>query len=46
MPAVAGMPQGDPEDVFDVVYHPTPVAAFASVPATSRALARLAGAAV
>ncbi|MEU0084373.1 hypothetical protein [Streptomyces sp. NPDC006274] len=46
MPAVAGMPQGDPEDVFDVVYHPTLVAAFASVLATSRALARLAGASV
>jgi hypothetical protein len=44
MPAVGGMPQGDPEDVFDVVYHPTLVAAFASVLATSRALARLAGA--
>ncbi|MET9432351.1 MULTISPECIES: hypothetical protein [unclassified Streptomyces] len=43
MPAVRDMPEGDPEEVFDVVYHSTLVAAFASVLATSRALARLAG---
>ena len=44
MPAVREMPQGDPSDVFDVVYHSTLVAAFASTLATSRCLARLAGA--
>ncbi|MER6347991.1 DUF6895 family protein [Streptomyces sp. NPDC001595] len=42
MPAVRGMPEGDPDEVFDVVYHPTLVAAFASVMATSRALTELA----
>nr|WSZ17529.1 hypothetical protein OH837_31580 [Streptomyces canus] len=42
MPAVRTMPQGAPDEVFDVVYHPTLVAAFASVLATSRALTRLA----
>ncbi|MGA4957571.1 DUF6895 family protein [Streptomyces lavendulocolor] len=41
MPALGPMPDGDPDDVFDVVYHSTLVAAFASVLATSRALARL-----
>ncbi|GGU39867.1 DUF6895 family protein [Streptomyces lavendofoliae] len=41
MPALGPMPQGDPDDVFDIVYHSTLVAAFASVLATSRALARL-----
>ncbi|MBM7171937.1 hypothetical protein JQK87_26790 [Streptomyces sp. G44] len=41
MPAVRAMPEGDPEDVFDVVYHSTLVAAFASVLATSRAMGRL-----
>jgi hypothetical protein len=45
MPALRTMPEGDPQDVFDVVYHPTLVAAFASVLATSRALSRLAGSA-
>jgi len=45
MPAVRQMPHGDPSDVFDVVYHSTLVAAFASVLATSRSLSRLAGAA-
>ncbi|MEU7281095.1 hypothetical protein AB0A69_20255 [Streptomyces sp. NPDC045431] len=44
MPAVREMPEGDPDDVFDVVYHSTLVAAFASVLATSRALARMADA--
>ncbi|MFF3287089.1 DUF6895 family protein [Streptomyces sp. NPDC003023] len=44
MPALSGMPQGDPEEVFDIVYHPTLVAAFASVLATSRALTLMAGA--
>ncbi|MDX3358978.1 DUF6895 family protein [Streptomyces sp. ME02-6978.2a] len=43
MPAVRTMPEGEPEDVFDIVYHPTLVAAFASVLATSRALSRLTG---
>ncbi|QGV82075.1 DUF6895 family protein [Streptomyces ficellus] len=41
MPALRTMPEGDPQDVFDVVYHSTLVAAFASVLATSRALGRL-----
>ncbi|WP_405617219.1 hypothetical protein OG292_25660 [Streptomyces sp. NBC_01511] len=41
MPAVRGMPEGSWDDVFDVVYHPTLVAALASVLATSRAMARL-----
>ncbi|MEU9980546.1 hypothetical protein [Streptomyces sp. NPDC050856] len=43
MPAMREMPRGDRDEVFDVVYHPTLVAAFASVLATSRALTRLAG---
>ncbi len=42
MPAVREMPEGDPDAVFDVVYHSTLVAAFASVLATSRALTELA----
>ncbi|MEU6547175.1 hypothetical protein [Streptomyces sp. NPDC046859] len=42
MPAVRSMPEGDPDEVFDIVYHPTLVAAFASVLATSRALTALA----
>ncbi|MFD7714203.1 DUF6895 family protein, partial [Streptomyces sp. NPDC059786] len=42
MPALRTMPRGDPEEVFDLVYHPTLVAAFASCVATSRALADLA----
>ncbi|MFD0307771.1 DUF6895 family protein [Streptomyces sp. NPDC127119] len=42
MPAVRTMPEGDREEVFDLVYHPTLVAAFASVLATSRALTQLA----
>ncbi|GGS43352.1 hypothetical protein AB0E75_05805 [Streptomyces griseoviridis] len=42
MPALRGLPEGDPDDVFDIVYHPTLVAAFASTLATSRSLARLA----
>lgn len=41
MPAVRTMPEGDPDEVFDMVYHPTLVAAFASVLATSRALTAL-----
>ncbi|NJP49683.1 hypothetical protein HCJ93_06235 [Streptomyces sp. SBST2-5] len=44
MPAIREMPEGEPDDVFDVVYHSTLVAAFASVLATSRALSELAGA--
>jgi hypothetical protein len=42
MPALRAMPEGEPDEVFDLVYHPTLVAAFASVLATSRALSRLA----
>ncbi|MGP4086846.1 DUF6895 family protein [Streptomyces sp. KR55] len=42
MPAVRTMPEGSAEEVFDIVYHPTLVAAFASVLATSRALTELA----
>jgi hypothetical protein len=42
MPAVREMPEGEPDEVFDIVYHPTLVAAFASVMATSRALTELA----
>ncbi|ELS58439.1 DUF6895 family protein [Streptomyces viridochromogenes] len=41
MPAVRSMPEGEPDEVFDIVYHPTLVAAFASVLATSRALSAL-----
>ncbi|MGW1138667.1 DUF6895 family protein [Streptomyces zhihengii] len=43
MPAVGEAPTGDPQDVFDMLYHPTLVAAFASVLATSRSLDRLSG---
>ncbi|MFG2141434.1 DUF6895 family protein [Streptomyces sp. NPDC048650] len=38
MPIQRGMPAGSPEDVFDLVHHPTLVAAFASAMATSRSL--------
>ena len=38
MPVQRGMPHGDPAEVFDLVHHPTLVAAFASAMATSRAL--------
>ncbi|MEU3254288.1 hypothetical protein [Streptomyces sp. NPDC006997] len=41
VPAVRAMPDGDPDEVFDLVYHPTLVAAFASVLATSRVLSAL-----
>lgn len=41
MPAVRTMPQGEPDELFDLIYHPTLVAAFASVLATSRALSEL-----
>ncbi|WP_413760274.1 DUF6895 family protein [Streptomyces sp. MMBL 11-3] len=41
MPAIRTMPQGEPDELFDLVYHPTLVAAFASVLATSRALTLL-----
>lgn len=41
MPALGRVPDGPPDDVFDVVYHPTLVAAFASAMATSRALSAL-----
>lgn len=42
MPAIREMPEGDPDEVFDIVYHPTLVAAFASALATSRSLTALA----
>ncbi|WP_299540444.1 DUF6895 family protein [uncultured Streptomyces sp.] len=42
MPVTGGMPEGDPETVFDLVYHPTLVAAFASALALSRAMSDLA----
>ncbi|MFF5979166.1 DUF6895 family protein [Streptomyces olindensis] len=42
VPAIRTMPEGEPDEVFDIVYHPTLVAAFASVLATSRALSELA----
>ncbi|MDQ1034160.1 hypothetical protein QFZ75_000576 [Streptomyces sp. V3I8] len=42
MPAVRTMPRGERDELFDLVYHPTLVAAFASVLATSRALTQLA----
>jgi hypothetical protein len=38
MPAQQEMPAGDPELVFDLVHHPTLVAAFASAMGTSRAM--------
>lgn len=41
MPAVRSMPEGEPDELFDIVYHPTLVAAFASFLATSRALSEL-----
>ncbi|WP_329458133.1 DUF6895 family protein [Streptomyces sp. NBC_01497] len=41
MPALRTVPEGDPDQVFDAVYHPTLVAAFASTLATSRAMAAL-----
>lgn len=42
MPVQRAMPTGDPEDVFDLVHHPTLVAVFASTMAASRALTALA----
>lgn len=42
MPVLGGMPEGDEGHVFDLVYHPTLVAAFASALAVSRAMADLA----
>ncbi|MET9534634.1 MULTISPECIES: DUF6895 family protein [unclassified Streptomyces] len=41
MPVLGPMPEGDAEYVFDLVYHPTLVAAFASALAVSRAMADL-----
>ncbi|MBB1247225.1 hypothetical protein GL263_27300, partial [Streptomyces durbertensis] len=41
MPAHGRMPRGDEDEVFDLVHHPTLVAAFASVLATSRAMGGL-----
>ncbi|MGW1465480.1 DUF6895 family protein [Streptomyces sp. NPDC002308] len=45
MPVLEGMPEGDPGWVFDLVYHPTLVAAFASALAVSRSLSDLSSAA-
>lgn len=45
MPVQQALPDGDPADVFDLAYHPTLVAAFASAMATSRAMAALTGSA-
>ncbi|WEH35837.1 hypothetical protein PZB75_22260 [Streptomyces sp. AM 4-1-1] len=41
MPVRAEMPEGDEEEIFDLVYHPTLVAAFASTLAVSRAMTDL-----
>jgi hypothetical protein len=41
MPVRGAMPTGSDHDVFDLVHHPTIVAAFAATMATSRALAEL-----
>ncbi|MCT2589737.1 hypothetical protein LHJ74_07355 [Streptomyces sp. N2-109] len=41
MPVQRTLPPGDPADTFDLAYHPTLVAAFASVMATSRAMTAL-----
>lgn len=41
MPLQRTLPPGDPSDTFDLAYHPTLVAAFASVMATSRAMSAL-----
>lgn len=43
MPVQHAVPDGPPDEVFDLVYHPTLVAAFASFLATSRALTALTG---
>lgn len=43
VPAQGAVPEGPPDEVFDAVYHPTLVAAFASFLATSRALTALVG---
>jgi hypothetical protein len=43
MPVSDTMPTGSPDEVFDLVHHPTIVAAFAATMATSRALASLSG---
>ncbi|MFF3488673.1 DUF6895 family protein [Streptomyces sp. NPDC002701] len=42
MPAMRTMPEAEPDELFDLIYHPTLVAAFASVLATSRVLTELA----
>ncbi|UVS78490.1 DUF6895 family protein [Actinokineospora sp. UTMC 2448] len=41
MPVQGAMPSGPPDEVFDLVHHPTIVAAFAATMATSHALAAL-----
>lgn len=43
MPVQHTLPDGDPADTFDLAHHPTLVAAFASVLATSRAMTALTG---
>lgn len=45
MPAHGAMPAGNAEDVFDIVHHPTLVAAFAATLATSHVLDTLSNAA-
>ncbi|MDA3645149.1 hypothetical protein LZ318_27150 [Saccharopolyspora indica] len=42
LPAIGEMPAGDAGEVFELVYHPTLVAAFATTLATSRVLSALA----
>ncbi|QUH03883.1 hypothetical protein HUO13_26440 [Saccharopolyspora erythraea] len=42
LPVTGNVPTGDADDVFELVYHPTLVAAFAATLATSRALTALA----
>ncbi|MGH3309207.1 MAG: DUF6895 family protein [Streptomyces sp.] len=43
MPVQHTLPDRDPAETFDLAYHPTLVAAFASVMATSRAMSALTG---
>ncbi|CAM04074.1 DUF6895 family protein [Saccharopolyspora erythraea] len=42
LPAIGDVPTGDADEVFELVYHPTLVAAFAATLATSRVLTALA----
>ncbi|NLU67830.1 hypothetical protein [Streptomyces sp. HNM0574] len=45
MPVQHSLPDAGPDETFDIAFHPTLVAAFASVMATSRAMTALTGAA-